>query len=139
MAVVPFPSDSADLGQYAKPSMLVSISARSKHPNEAAQLIDFLLNDRAAGDVLGTSRGLPVNSDIRDAIGSALTGPPKVAYDFEKSVLPKLTDAPPPPPKGAGAVKQAFQRVYDDVMFQRAAIPDAAKKFVNEAEQALRA
>jgi multiple sugar transport system substrate-binding protein len=80
---------------------------------------------------------MPVNSDIRDAVGAGLTGPPKVGYDFEKTVLPKLKDAPPPPPKGAGAVKAAFQRVYDDVMFQRASIPASAQKFMDEAKTAL--
>jgi multiple sugar transport system substrate-binding protein len=137
MKISPFPSDSSDLGQYAKPSMLISIAARSEHPKEAAQLIDFLLNDADAGKVLGTSRGMPVNSDIRASVGSGLTGPPKVAFEFETAVLPKLKDAPPPPPKGAGAVKQAFQRVYEDVMFQRSAIAAAAEKFMNEAKQAL--
>lgn len=137
MKISPFPSDSGNLGQYAKPSMLISIAAKSEHPKEAAQLIDFLLNDAEAGKVLGTSRGMPVNSDIRASVGSGLTGPPKVAFEFETAVLPKLKDAPPPPPKGAGAVKQAFQRVYEDVMFQRSAIPAAAEKFMNEAKQAL--
>ncbi|GIJ49014.1 sugar ABC transporter substrate-binding protein [Virgisporangium aliadipatigenens] len=139
MKLAPFPTSGGDLGQYAKPSMLISVAKRSKHPKEAAQLIDFLLNDKEVGTILGTSRGMPVNSEIRDAIGAALTGPPKVAYEFEKQILPKLKDAPPPPPKGSGAVKAAFQRVYDDVMFQRSSIPAAAEKFMNEAKQALAA
>lgn len=137
MKISPFPSDSDNLGQYAKPSMLISIAAKSKHPKEAAQFIDFLLNDADAGKVLGTSRGMPVNSDIRAGVGGGLTGPPKVAFEFETAVLPKLKDAPPPPPKGAGAVKAAFQRVYEDVMFARSPIPAAAEKFMNEAKQAL--
>jgi len=137
MKLASFPTTGGELGQYAKPSMLISISKKSKHAKEAAQLIDFLLNDKEAGALLGTSRGLPVNSDIRDSIGATLTGPPKVAYEYEKQLLPKLKDAPPPPPKGAGAVKQAFQRIYDDVMFQRSPIPAAAEKFINEAKQAL--
>jgi len=137
MKISAFPSDSDNIGQYAKPSMLVSISAKSEHPKEAAQLIDFLLNDPESGKVLGTSRGMPVNSDIRGSVGGALTGPPKVAFEFETAVLPKLKDAPPPPPKGAGAVKAAFQRVYEDVLFGRAAAPAASEKFMAEAKQAL--
>jgi hypothetical protein len=34
-------------------------------------------------------------------------------------------------------VKAAFQRVYEDVLFQRSAPPAAAEKFMNEAKQAL--
>lgn len=139
MALAPFPADSAELGQYAKPSMLISIARRSEHPQEAARLIDFLLNDPEAGKVLGLSRGMPVNAQIRDAVGATLTGPPKVAYDFEAAILPKLKDAPPPPPKGSGEVKAAFQRVYDDVAFERMSPAEAADKFVQEAQQALAA
>jgi multiple sugar transport system substrate-binding protein len=139
MAVAPFPTDGAELGQYAKPSMLISIARRSKHPKEAAQFIDFLLNDPEVGKVLGVSRGMPANGQIRDTVGAALTGPPKVAYEFEKAVLPNLKNAPPPPPKGSGEVKAAFQRVYDDVSFERSSPREAAEKFIREAQQALSA
>lgn len=139
LTLSPFPTSGSDLGQYAKPSMLVSIAKKSTHPKEAAQLINFLLNDKEVGTVLGISRGLPVNSEIREAIGATLTGPPKVGFEYERVVIPRLTDAPPPPPKGAGAVKAAFQRVYDDVMFGRSAIPAAAQKFLGEAKQAITA
>ncbi len=137
LALVTFPSDSGNLGQYAKPSMLISIAKRSKHQKEAAQFIDFILNDVGTGKTLGLSRGMPVNSDVQTAVGASLTGPPKVAYDFEQSLMSKLTQAPPPPPKGAGTVKANFQRVYDDVIFGRSSPQEAAAKFMKEAEQAL--
>ena len=138
VALAPFPTDTGELGQYAKPSMLISIARRSEHPKEAAQFINFLLNDVEVGKQLGTSRGMPVNSDVRQAVGGSLTGPPKLAFEFEQAVLPKLKPAPPAPPKGAGAVKSAFQRIYDDVMFGRSSIEDAAQKILKEAEQALK-
>jgi multiple sugar transport system substrate-binding protein len=135
--VAPFPTDTGTLGQYAKPSMLVSIGKRSKHPAEAAKFISWFINDPEAGKILGLSRGMPVNPAIRDAVGATLTGPPKMGYEFETAIAAKLTDAPPPPPKGAGAVKSAFQRVYDDVMFERSTPAAAAQKFMTEAQQAL--
>lgn len=137
LALMPFPSDSADLGQYAKPSMLISVARRSEHPKEAGQFIDFILNDAEVGKLLGTSRGMPVNSDVRAAVGGALTGPTKVTFEYETAILTKLKDAPAPPPKGAGTIKSAFQRVYDDVMFGRSTPQAAADKFMKEAEQAL--
>ena len=42
-----------------------------------------------------------------------------------------------PPPKGAGTVKSTFQRIYDDVIFARLTIPQAAAKFITEAQQAI--
>lgn len=137
LALAPFPSNGAELGQYAKPSMLISIAQRSEHPREAAQFIDFLLNDVEVGELLGTSRGMPANSEVRSAVGADLTGPPLLAFEFEQAVLPQLADAPAPPPRGAGAVKTAFQRIYDDVIFGSATPEDAAARFISEAEQAL--
>lgn len=139
LAFAPFPSDGADLGQYAKPSMLFSIAQRSSHKPEAAKLINFLINDPGAGKVLGMSRGLPSNQQVRNAVGSTLTGPQKVAFEYENAVASKLKPAPAPPPKGAGAVKTAFQRVYDDVMFGRATAEDTAKRLLTEANQAIQA
>lgn len=137
MAISVFPSDTGKIGQYAKPSMFFSIAKRTKHPKEAAELINFLINDQEAGKVLGMSRGLPANKQTQDAVGGTLTGPPKTAYDFEKSVGGQLDQAPPPPPKGSGTVKATFQRVYDDVIFGRATPQEAAERFMTEAKQAL--
>jgi multiple sugar transport system substrate-binding protein len=137
MKLAPFPSDTGKVGQYAKPAMLFSVAQRSTHKAEAAKLIDFLLHDAGAGQALGMSRGLPSSESAREQVGAALSGPPKVGFDFEERMRPSLEQAPPPPPKGAGTVKTAFQRVYDDVIFQRTPVEAAAAKFYDQAQQAL--
>jgi multiple sugar transport system substrate-binding protein len=139
MTLAPFPSDTAKLGQYAKPAMMFSIAQRSEHKEAAAKLINFLINDPEAGEILGMSRGLPANAAVREKVGGTLTGPPLVGYQYEQAVGPKLEPAPPPPPKGAGTVKSTFQRIYDDVIFERSPIPQAAEKFIGEAQQAIAA
>jgi multiple sugar transport system substrate-binding protein len=137
MKLAPFPSDTDRLGQYAKPSMMFSVAQRSEHKEAAAKLINFLINDLEAGNILGMSRGLPANQQVREQVGATLQGPPLVAYEYEKFVGPKLEPAPPPPPKGAGEVKSAFQRIYDDVIFERSSIQENAEKFINQASQAI--
>lgn len=132
-----FPSDTGTLGQYAKPAMMFSVAQRSEHKDAAAKLINFLIGDLEAGKILGMSRGLPANQQVRDQVGGTLQGPPKVAFEYEKSVGPKLEPAPPPPPKGAGEAKAAFQRVYDDVIFERGSIQENAQKLVDQATQAI--
>jgi multiple sugar transport system substrate-binding protein len=132
-----FPSDTGKLGQYVKPAMMFSIAQSSTKKEAAAKLINFLINDPEAGNILGMSRGLPANAKVREVVGGKLTGPPKVAFDYEQMIQPKLEQAPPPPPKGAGTVKSTFQRIYDDVIFARLTIPQAAAKFITEAQQAI--
>jgi len=137
LKLAPFPSDTGKLGQYAKPAMMFSISQASKQKEAAAKLVNFLINDLDAGKILGMSRGMPANAQVREAVGGTLTGPPQVGFQYEQTVGPKLEPAPPPPPKGAGTVKATFQRVYDDVIFQRTSIQQAADKFMSEAQKAI--
>jgi multiple sugar transport system substrate-binding protein len=138
LTLVNFPSsDPKNLGQYAKPSMQFAVSAKSAHPKEAAKLIDFLVNDPEAANILGMSRGLPPNGKNLATVGATLTGPPVAAYKYEEKVGPRLKNAPPPPPKGSGAVKQAFQRVYEEVIFGRKTPEAAAETFMSEAKTAL--
>jgi multiple sugar transport system substrate-binding protein len=137
MKVGSFPTDGGKLGQYAKPAMMFSIASRSAHQDAAAKLINFLVNDTEAGKILGMSRGLPANQQVREQVGATLQGPPVVTFEYEKAIGPKLEQAPPPPPKGAGEVKSAFQRVYDDVIFERGSIQDSANKFIEQAKSAI--
>jgi oligogalacturonide transport system substrate-binding protein len=49
-------------GVIKKPTMLFSISKNTKHPKEAAKLLNFLLNDPKGVALMGVARGLPVNT-----------------------------------------------------------------------------
>jgi multiple sugar transport system substrate-binding protein len=57
----PVPTTDGRAGQYFKPTMLVGAGASTQHPKESAELIDFLLNDREAGKILGVTRSTPPN------------------------------------------------------------------------------
>ena len=48
LVLVPLPTQGGKTGMYAKPSMLLSVYAGSKHPEEAAKLLSFLVNDPKA-------------------------------------------------------------------------------------------
>jgi len=48
-------------GIYRKPSMMFSISKRSKNPEAAAQILNCLMNEPEGIAALGTTRGLPAS------------------------------------------------------------------------------
>lgn len=58
-------------GGYSKVSMGWAISANTKHPNEAALLVNFLLNDPKAAEILKDERGIPVSKAALDAANKA--------------------------------------------------------------------
>lgn len=63
-------------GVFVRPAQFWSISARSKHPETAARLLDYLLNSPKAAVDLGLERSVPPTATGRKALSDAglLTG-----------------------------------------------------------------
>ncbi|SEF21333.1 multiple sugar transport system substrate-binding protein [Amycolatopsis pretoriensis] len=136
--VAPYPTAAnGDLGQYRRPSMFLSVSARSRQQEAAAKLVDFLVNDAEVGKIVGTDRGLAPNLKVRAQLATSAKGADKTLYDYEAALEPKLGAAPPVPPKGAGSIQKLLQRTYEEVAFGRMSIDDAVTRFMSEAEKAL--
>ncbi|MET9684323.1 ABC transporter substrate-binding protein [Streptomyces coeruleorubidus] len=139
VTLAPMPSgEDGTPGQYFKPSMFVGVSANTAHPKEAAQLVDFLVNDRQAAKILGASRGIPVNEQIRDEIGPQLKDFDKTIADYQASLEGKLKDPPQAPPAGDNALQSTFQRDYDQVSYGRMSPREAAENYITEAKAELR-
>jgi multiple sugar transport system substrate-binding protein len=139
LRVAPYPSDDpGNTGQYRRPSMFLSVSARGKAQEASAKLVDFLVNDPEAGMILGADRGLPPNLKVRQQLAAQATGTNKVIFDYEAVIEPRLGAAPPVPPKGAGAIQKLLQRTYEEIAFNRLSVPDAVTKFMAEAEKDLK-
>ncbi|MGY0489518.1 ABC transporter substrate-binding protein [Streptomyces sp. WG-D5] len=135
----PVPTTDGRQGAYFKPSMLIGIGAHSAHPKEAAQLVDFLLNDPRAGDILGFSRSTPPNRTIAARVGGTLEGAELEIFRYARTMEEYGLDAPPTaPPPGDLAIQPAFNRVYQRVMYGRATPRQAARELIGEANKELR-
>lgn len=86
-----------------KPSMYWSISAKSKHPAEAAALVDYLLNSEDAAKIILTERGVPANDKTRALIKDALAPTDQAAIAYQESVTPGK--APAVTPNGASTIR----------------------------------
>jgi multiple sugar transport system substrate-binding protein len=137
LSLVGFPTGGPTSGMYYKPTMLLSAAAQSKHPKEAAMLINYLINDAAAGKTLGVDRGLPANTKVRDGVVSGLSGVSQVVVKYEQDVKATLSETPAAPPKGDGEVKNLFQTAYQGVTSGKTPIAAAATAFVQQARQAI--
>lgn len=67
VALAPYPMlpDARDAGLLYRPAMMLAVNAHSPHAREAAQLLDFLLNDPEAVRLMGLRRGDPVSARAR--------------------------------------------------------------------------
>lgn len=142
LLVAPLPSDSHDSarsGMAALPPVYFGVAQHSSHKAAAEKLLNFLANDPEAGKVLGATRGLPANSDIRAQVcGSATTAGDKAVCDYEKNVGDKLGPSSTWQwPTGSSAIKTDFQQVYDDVIFGKTSVAAAASRVVKDAQQSL--
>ena len=124
-------------GMYFKPAMYYSVSAKSEHPEEAALLVDFLLNDPAAGEILLSDRGLPANTDVRAAVQDKFSPTDKQAADFLADLEDEIVDGPVVPPVGAGQVAEITRRINQEVLFGRLSPADAAKQYTLEVGSAI--
>jgi multiple sugar transport system substrate-binding protein len=115
---------------FLKPSMYWAVSSQSKHPAEAAEFLDFLLDDPQAADILGTDRGTPANSAMFDHLKSTLQGTDKMAADYLDVV--KTGSSPVVTPDGASGLEPMLQRYTQEVLFKKSSPQDAAEAFVKE-------
>ena len=58
-------------GGYTKVSMCWAINAKTEHPKEAALLVNFLMNDAGAAEILASERGIPVSKVALDTATNA--------------------------------------------------------------------
>ncbi|MGW0084794.1 ABC transporter substrate-binding protein [Streptomyces sp. NPDC003393] len=139
LKTAPLPSDSpANSGMAALPPVYFGIAQHSSHKDAAAKLLDFLVNDPAAGEALGATRGVPANSDVRAKVCAAATDDGKAVCDYEKHVESRMGPSDTWQwPSGSSAVKTNFQQVYDDVIFGRTSVAAGAERVVKDAQQSL--
>ena len=122
----------ADNGSYYKGSMFWSISSRSKHQKEAAEFVNYLANNTAAGDVLLAERGVPPNTEVRASVTPKLQPADAASAKFIQDIGKDLGDPSPAPPVGGGQVEKIIQRYTTEVLFGRQAPDAAAKAFLDE-------
>ena len=62
LAPHPMLAGARDAGLMYRPAMMLTINAHTEHPRESALLVDFLLNDPVATELMALKRGVPVSA-----------------------------------------------------------------------------
>ncbi len=108
----------ADMGEYqggfAKVSMCYGISENTKYPAECAALVNFLLNEEAGVEAVGSERGIPCSAEgLRICTEKGLLD--KIVAEANGKVL-SYVSFPLDPKFEASALKATNEGVYWDVM-----------------------
>ena len=115
---------------YLKPSMLHVIASTTEHPEEAALLVNFLVNSPKTGEAFGTNRGLPASETQLE--GVQLDGLDAQIRDYEESIADRLGDAPPVPIVGSGSIEEKFRQLGTDLRLGVVTVDDAVDQFFAE-------
>lgn len=137
VAIAPFPTDTDESGMTLNGTNVASISAKSKHPEAAAKLLDFIINDEEAGKILGLSRGIPTNSATYEAISPTLEGGNKTVSDFVAEFQDTFQPPAPLAPAGASTIPADFTLAYEQIIFGQTELKDAAKATVASIKSAI--
>ena len=120
------PADSG-AGWYEKPATLYAMSKNTAHPDEAALLLDFLLNNKEMALLQGVEKGIPISKSAKDYLDEAgkLRG-----LQYEASVVmddnSKLREMSPLIENAD--IISAFNEAANLVLYDKAAPEEAAQQ-----------
>lgn len=123
-------------GLFVKALDFWCISANAANPDAAAQLVNHLINDAEATDVIGLLLGVPPTEAARESLAHADRAT-RAAVDYIDDYAELAGPAPGPWPTGYGELLSAFTRANESVGFGKAGAADAATTFLEEAQRAL--
>ncbi|WP_227870001.1 MULTISPECIES: ABC transporter substrate-binding protein [Streptomyces] len=124
-------------GMFLQPTMFWTVSGNSAKQEAAGKLVDFLVNDPEAGAIMGSDRGLPMNSSVLDSIRDGLPEADVKSLAFIDDISDE-TDVPPTAlPGGAGEIPNLLKRYSEEVYFERMTPQEAAAAFITEANSVL--
>ncbi|MFD6446840.1 ABC transporter substrate-binding protein [Promicromonospora sp. NPDC060204] len=137
LTLLPVPADDLEnnSGMFLKPGLQLSVAANSEHPDEAAKLVDFLVNDPRVGEIFGMSRGVPASGATLE--GVELTELDQQILDYEKQLEPHLVGSAPPPVAGLSNLETTFSTTALEVAYGTLTVDEAVDRWFAEAATAL--
>lgn len=135
LELMSFPSDNGEPPMYAIPTGFWSMSSDAEDPALAGQLINFLINDPAAGEELGLNRGMPPSREVLDSLD--LSAEEQEMIDYITRVIEQGGEAEQARPAGAGAFEDVLARAYEGFCFGQLDLDQAVDQFFTEANEAL--
>jgi len=118
LELLPVPSaDDGSRGMYWHSAMMLSTSASSSHPDAAAALVDFMINDPRVGEIFGTTKGVPATQAQKDAMTIAKGSPDDRLLAYEDALADQVTEDAPVPVEGDGELEVEMGRLAAEMQY----------------------
>ncbi|WP_046176281.1 ABC transporter substrate-binding protein [Domibacillus indicus] len=131
------PEQTENKALFLRPSMFFSVPKSSEHKEEAAKFIDFWTNDVEANKLIKGDRGVPVSSEILEALKPELSEDEVKIFEYVERASQNASPADPPDPLGSAEVMKALKDISDQILFEKITPEEGAKKFREQADEIL--
>lgn len=139
LAPYPMMDKATDAGLLSRPSMLFSIGRNTKHPEEAAKLVNFLLNDPDGVQALGLSRSIPLSKLGVDALTeSGALDKTSLQYTGYQQALDVPKKIMATPYTDNAQLMEMFSEEMQQIDYGQTTPEDAAKSFLRKGNRLLK-
>ena len=127
-------ADAKNSGMFGRPSLMIPISKRTKHPEIAVRFLNFMMTDPEAAKILGLSRGVPSADSQLQALLKDKRIEPIELKAFEQ--IKKTKDAGgidlPSPLFENQRFNKLVREVFETVAYGKTSDQDAANRLITE-------
>lgn len=116
-------------------SMQICASAATKHPEWAADFINFMTNSIEANQILLAERGIPVNSKVNEAIQPNLGVAARMAAEYLNSIDDLVSPVDIPEPAWSGEVIKLLDDYIEQINYKFMSPLDAVTAFIADVEK----
>lgn len=128
--------DGGEDGEYIEGAYL-SVTERSRHPEEAALFIDFFVNSERSLELFKVEQGSPASTKMSEFVMPLLEPAQQRAVTFIQETLPKAHPAVYAP-LGVQEVEAAYKDNATRIAFGQLSVEEAADAFIAAAEAVLK-
>ncbi len=139
IATCPAPADAITENMYLKPTMFFSVAETSQHKQAAADFINWFVNDIECNQILKAERGMPINTDVAEAVKSEVDENTAKAFNYIAQVTKFATKVNPPDPSGKGEVDAKTIELSENVRIGAMTPEQAAEELVAQGQSILSA
>ena len=132
------PGPNTEKGLFLKPAMFFSVAKNSKHAEEAAKFINFFVNTLEVEEIQKGERGVPINSEIREAISQKLDEVQQNMFEYIDLAAENSSPIDTNYPTGSAEVLSLLGTdIEDRILFAEMSPEEGAKKFREQTEEIL--
>lgn len=136
IGITTMPTSNPKLSNYLKPAMFFSISADTEHPDEAVEVLNYLINSEDANNILLGDRGVPASTVVSDAIYDKLTPSEQASFDFVNNVVAQnCSPMSPPDPDGISEWSDTLKKVQEKIGYGEYTAEQAADEYFEKGKE----